>query len=126
MVIKEHDYAKIPDRPELLQLASLCMSEEGNFALLESSGDNSLPLNGSSDSTRTRKAMKDLLLNCHGDVIRHRESLLSSKQDENSLSSHFRDVVSLQVALIREQQEQLYEKDKELSTVRKEKEQVGS
>ena len=126
LVIKEHDYAKVPDRPELLQLASLCMSEEGNFALLGSGEDNSLPLNGPSNSTRTRKAMKDLLLNCHSDVMRHRESLLNRKQDENSLSSHFREVVSLQVALIREQQEQLYEKDKELSTVRKEKEQVGS
>ena len=122
LVIKEHDYAKIPERPELLQLASLCMSEEG----MTGSSDDSLPQNGPSNQTRSRKAMKDLLLNCHSDVIRRRESLLNRQQDENSLSSHFREVVSLQVALIREQQEQLHEKDKELNTVRKEKEQVGS
>ena len=120
LVMKEHDYAKAPDKPELLQLASLLVNEGEKYVKLtsnESVGARSEPLN------LNRKAMKDLLLNCRSDVLGLRENLVRREKDD-VVYGHLREIISLQVALIQEQQEQLHGRDKELSTVRKEKEQV--
>ena len=108
LVMKEHDYAKSPYRPEILQLSlSLQPTREDGETVEE--GEESCPAN------RT-------LLNCRNDLLKLRESVGS--QCEPVVTSHFREVVGLQVALLREQQEQLYHKDSELNAMRKEKEQV--
>ena len=117
LVIKEHDYAKAPENPQLMQLSPLFMADETNGCGLTSSGDFASP------SSFNRKAMKGVLVNCRKDVFGLRENL--ARKDEGSMSSHLREVVSLQVTLIREQQEQLHEKDRQLNAVRKEKEQVS-
>ena len=110
LVMKEHDYAKAPHRPEILQLSvSLERVREDGEAVEEGEG--------SCDATRT-------LLNCRNDLLKLRESLVGEARIEPVVTSHFREVVGLQVALLREQQEQLYHKDSELNAMRKEKEQV--
>lgn len=103
LVMKEHDYAKAPERPEVLKLSSLLVEPP---LLCEDSRD----------------AMADVntLMNTRKDLLQFRES--SSK--DSVVSSHLRDMVGMQIELIREQQEQLHAKDKELNTVRKDKEQV--
>lgn len=116
LVIKEHDYAKAPENPQLMQLSPLFMTDEGNGCGLTSSGAFASP-------SLNRKTMKGVLVNCRKDVFGLRENL--ARKDEDSMSCHLREVVSLQVALIREQQEQLHEKDRQLNAVRKEKEQVS-
>ena len=109
LVIKEHDYAKTPDRPEVLQLSSIHTTDLGNR-------------NGDIASMAPNKDAKTLL-NARTDLLLLRESF-NHERNELSVVGHLRQVVGLQVALIREQQEQLHEKDKDLSAVRKEKEQV--
>lgn len=119
LVIKEHDYAKAPESPELLQLSALYMSDEGRGSELTSSEVTSTR----NDSLNlSRKEMKEILLGCRSAMLGLRENL--GRRDEESACGHLREVISLQVSLIREQQEQLHEKDKELHLVRKEKEQV--
>lgn len=106
LVMKEHDYAKAPERPEVLKLSSLLIDPP----LLRK------------DSRQSVDAMADMntLMNTRKDLLQFRES--SSK--DSVVSSHLRDMVGMQIELIREQQEQLHAKDKELNTVRKDKEQV--
>ena len=111
LVIKEHDYAKAPDRPEILQLSSLYAAGTSSTG-------------GKNDALSSMKEASDALLNCRNDMLLMRQSL--SQHDGTAVARHFREVVGLQVALIREQQEQLHEKDRELNSVRKEKEQVSS
>lgn len=105
LVMKEHDYAKTAERPEILKLSSL-LSESP--LLTEDS----------------RQAVDDMntLLNTRKDLLLLRESV--AKKEDSVVSDHLREVVSIQIELIREQQEQLHDKDKELSTARKDKEQV--
>ena len=113
LVIKEHDYANVPDRAAILQAS----------VFLEHTAE---PTN-SNDVARTAGtscAPHDELLNCCGELARLRRSLLRS--DENVASRHLREVVSLQAALVREQQEQLYAKDRELASIRKDRDQVRS
>ncbi len=117
LVIKEHDYAKAPDRPELLQLSALLASEEEDSAARGATSEVQPEL-----TSLSRRTMRDMLLNCQGAVLGLRGSF--ARGDERSHSRQLREVVSLQVSLIREQQEQLYQKDRELNAARKEKEQV--
>ena len=117
LVIKEHDYAKAPENPQLMQLAPLFLTEEAGGCGLTSDGALA------SSPCSSRKAMKSVLLNCRNDMLNARENL-AWRDQEGTTSSHLREVVSLQVALIRDQQEQLHDKDKELNAVRKDKEQV--
>ena len=136
LVIKEHDYARPPDRPLILQLASM-YGREGE----EARASEACPLEGTPAADNAQHAQaraetddpdtnrhvsaEEVLLNCCSDVLRLRASLARRGGDGGeALASHLRDVVGLQVTLIREQQEQLHEKDGELKTVRKEKEQV--
>ena len=106
LVMKEHDYAKAPERPEVLKLSSLLVEPP---LLCE-------------DSRESVDAIGDMhtLMNTRKDLLQFREN--SSK--DSVVSSHLRDMVGMQIELIREQQEQLHAKDKELNTVRKDKEQV--
>ena len=103
LVIREHSYAKAPDRPEVLQLSNVHAKD----------------LNG------PKEEQEDIntLLEARTGLLHLRESL-SNERSEHSVVCHLRQVVGLQVALVREQQEQLHEKDRELNAVKKEKEQV--
>ena len=118
LVSKEHDYAKAPDRVAVLQATTILerkaeTTSENDRAATEA-------VCGSSGS---RPTPYDDLLNCCGELARLRCSLLRS--DENVTSRHLREVVGLQASLVREQQEQLYCKDRELASIRKDRDQVG-
>ena len=116
LVSKEHDYAKAPDRVAVLQATTVF--------------ERKAETTNHSDEARTEAgcsstaAPYDKLLNSYGELARLRCSLLRS--DENATSRHLREVVSLQASLVREQQEQLYAKDRELASIRKDRDQVGA
>ena len=108
LVIKEHDYAKKPERAEVLQLSSII--EAFPFAS-----------EGQTETTEFSDPVS-VLMNATKDIQDLRESLC--RREDSLISSQLRELVSIHIELIREQQEQLHDKDKELSTVRKDKEQV--
>ena len=112
LVSKEHDYAKAPDRVAVLQATTV----------LERTAESTTNSCGQRTDAGARAEPLNELLNCCGELARLRSGLLRS--DENVTSRHLREVVSLQAALVREQQEQLYSKDRELATVRKDRDQV--
>ena len=118
LVIKEHDYANAPDRAAILQ-ASVFLEHTS-----EPTNSNDVARTAETSCVGPRAAPHDELLNCCGELARLRRSLL--RRDENVASRHLRDVVSLQAALVREQQEQLYAKDRELASIRKDRDQVRS
>lgn len=112
LVMKEHDYSKAADRAEILKLSSLLTEP---LPLCVDGEEMGKPLDSIADLNTLLNTRKDLLL--------VRES--ASKKEDSVVSNHLHEVVSMQIELIREQQEQLHDKDKELNTVRKDKEQVG-
>lgn len=116
LVSKEHDYAKAPDRAAVLQATTVLERK----AETTDHNDEARTDTGCGSS---RTASYDELLNCCGDLARLRSSLL--RRDENVASRHLREVVSLQASLVREQQEQLYAKDRELASIRKDRDQVS-
>lgn len=113
LVMKEHDYAKAAERPEVLKLSSLLAESP---TLSEDVRQAAQPVDSMADL--------NVLLNIRKDLLRFRESV--SKREDGLVSNHLREVVGMQIELIREQQEQLHDKDKELNTARKDKEQVKS
>lgn len=109
LVMKEHDYAKKRDRAEVIQLSGL----------LENLADTP------QESTSVTEEVSDpvsIIMSLRKEIHDFRDSL--AKNEDGLITSQLRDLVSMHVELIREQQEQLQDKDKELSTVRKDKEQV--
>lgn len=102
LVVKEHSYAREPNRADILQLSNLHSKDLGS-----------------------QEDEANSLLNARTDLLQLRESI-GNERSEPSVVCHLRQVVGLQVALIREQQEQLHEKDREMNAVKKEKEQVGT
>ncbi len=102
LVVKEHSYARKPDKADLLQLSNLHSKDL---------------------STQEEDASTNSLLNARTDLLQLRESI-GQERSEPSVVCHLRQVIGLQVALIRDQQEQLHQKDKEMNAVKKEKEQV--
>ena len=119
LVSREHDYAKAPDRVAVLQATTL-LERRSNAAITRNSV-------GGGDEARnesSRAEQCEELLNCCGDLGRLRRSALLCS-DESATSRHLRAVVGLQAALIREQQEQLYTKDRELASIRKDRDQVS-
>lgn len=112
LVMKEHDYAKAAERPEILKLSSLLTEPP---PLCEDAEQEMQPLDSITDVNTLLSTRKDLLL--------VRESV--SRKEDAVVSNHLHQVVGMQIELIREQQEQLHDKDKELNTVRKDKEQVS-
>lgn len=138
LVVKEHDYARPPDRPMLLQLASMYVREaeetkpsettirECTVVPGEDVAQNARVRGETGEVCQSRRVTtEDVLLNCRNDVLGLRASLTRRGNDDGAaLATHLREIVGLQVALIREQQEQLHEKDGELKAVRRDKEQV--
>lgn len=115
LVLKEHDYAKAPDRAAILQSTSILEhATNGNEDTKAKSRE--------SDGRSPKPATSNELLNSFGELTRLRCHLLRSNED--AASKHLREVISLQAALVREQQEQLYAKDRELASTRKERDQV--
>ena len=117
LVSKEHDYAKAPDRAAVFQATTLLERKPQT-----TNHDDSTRSEASCGSSCSRMAPCDELLNCCGELTRLRYSLLRS--GEKTAARHLREVVSLQAALVREQQEQLYCKDRELASIRKDRDQV--
>lgn len=113
LVSKEHDYAKAPDRVAILQATTV----------FERTTESTSDSYGPRTDAGARAEAFDELLNCCGELAQLRSGLL--RNGENVTSRHLREVVGLQAALVREQQEQLYCKDRELASVRKERDQVG-
>jgi len=109
LVMKEHDYAKKQERAEVQQLSSLV--QELSDAPQEKP---SVPEEASDPVS--------VIMNLRKEIHEFRNSL--ARSEDGLITSQLRDLVSMHIELIREQQEQLHDKDKELSTVRKDKEQV--
>ena len=114
LVVREHDYAKATDRVAVLQATTLLERKTEAATTLE-------------DEARQERGPEgprgEQLLNCTGELARLRRSVLRS--DESAATQHLRGLVGLQAALIREQQDQLYCKDRELASIRKDRDQVG-
>lgn len=117
LVMREHDYAKLPNKSPLLQFVANCRSPQQDNDASSVNPDNV------GQQNPNQRTMKDLLLNCRRDLLNTRQQLVH--KDPNSVTEHLRELITLQVMLIHEQQEQLHGKDKELASVRKEKEQVS-
>ena len=112
LVTREHDYAKAPDRVAVLQATTL----------LERKTEAATTLDGGA-RTEAGGFRAEQLPGCCGELAGMRRNMLIS--DENTTFRHLRGVVGLQAAIIREQQEQLYRKDRELASIRKDRDQVG-
>ena len=110
LVMKEHDYAKKQDRAEVQQLSGLVQE------LSDAPQEQSSVSEEASDPV-------SVIMNLRKEIHEFRNSLVRS--EDGLITSQLRDLVSMHIELIREQQEQLHDKDKELSTVRKDKEQVS-
>ena len=113
LVSKEHDYAKAPDRTAIFQATTI----------LERKAETTDARGRTETTCGSRAPPYDELLNCCGMLAKLRCSLL--RDDDEVTSRHLREVVSLQAALVREQQEQLYCKDRELASIRKDRDQVN-
>ena len=114
LVIKEHDYAKAPDRAAVLQASSMLEKEAESRNYNGREGE---------EFAAPKPVDSDQLLSCFGELTRLRYSLLRS--EDRREAKHLREVVGLQAALIREQQEQLYLKERELASTRKDRDQVS-
>ena len=118
LVSREHDYAKAPDRLAVLQATAL-LERRSDGAITHNSGSG---VEATTESSRAEQCEE--LLNCCGELGRLRRSALLCS-DENATSRHLRAVVGLQASLIREQQEQIYTKDRELASIRRDRDQVS-
>ena len=110
LVLKEHDYAKMPERFHLMQLSEVCTSRENKNST-------------SAACTQVDKSLMSALVGFRSELLGLREELLGT-EESNSEVGYLRNIVTIQAALIKEQQEQLYEKDREVHSVRREREQV--
>jgi hypothetical protein len=119
LVSREHDYAKAPDRLAVLQATAL-LERSSDGAITHNSGRG---VEAKTESSRAEQCEE--LLNCCGELGRLRRSALLCS-GENATSRHLRAVVGLQASLIREQQEQIYTKDRELASIRRDRDQVST
>ena len=122
LIAKEHDYAKTPNDYGLVQLTPLILQqiekencEAENFQA---------PRNEQNSEARrkVRSLVKKELLECHQTLLSGRRELL--RESETGIPGHLRELVAMQASLINTLQEQLHVREVELSTVRREKEQV--
>lgn len=118
LVMREHDYAKASNDSPLLHFVANCQSPQ------QDNDTSSVNPDHVGKQYPNQRTVKDMLLNCRRDLLNTRQQL--ARKDSSSVTEHLRELVALQVMLIHEQQEQLYGKDKELASVRKEKEQVSA
>lgn len=123
LIAKEHDYAKTPNDYGLVQLTPLILQqiekencEAENFQA---------PRNEQNSEARQKVRSlvnKKELLECHQTLLSGRRELL--RESEKGIPGHLRELVAMQASLINTLQEQLHVREVELSTVRREKEQV--
>lgn len=116
LVMREHDYAKASNNSPLMHFVANCHSPQ------QDNGTSSVNPDHVGKQYPNQRTVKDMLLNCRRDLLNTRQQL--AHKDHSSVTEHLRELVALQVMLIYEQQEQLHGKDKELASVRKEKEQL--
>lgn len=129
LVTKEHDYDRVPERSELTQLAPTILristeadAERAVQALEEATGNTTAV--HTSQRNQGGSSLKDALLDCHQMLLSTRQKLLEPADE--SISRHLREVVDLQATLIHDLQEQVHLRDVELSSARRDKEQVGT
>ena len=134
IVTKEHDYDRVPERCELMQLTPtiLRMATETEAAramremdsLVAGTSNESEPRKKSQrKQTKCAPSLKNALLDCQQMLLSTRQKLLQPSED--CLSAHLRRMVGFQASLIHELQEQLHVRDVELVSVRREKDQVS-
>ena len=109
LVMKEHDYAKAPELTQLAPFLRRLTEDEQKHSPDISSNENRRQREDS-ELYSVRQSLAEVRLNL----------LLG----ESSTSTHLKNMVTLQAALIHELQEQIYFKDVETNKVRREKEQV--
>lgn len=122
LIAKEHDYAKTPNDYGLVQLTPLIL-QQMEKANCESENFQA-PTNDQNSEARqqVRSLVKKDLLGCQQTLLSARRNLL--RESEEGIPGHLRELVAMQASLVNTLQEQLHVREVELSTVRREKEQV--
>lgn len=109
---REHDYAKTPEK----------IIPRG--AISDHVTDISKPPKNKASSWKKleNKKLEQALLNCHSELFGMRDMLLCHSR--MAITQHYRELLSLQMSLILEQQQQIQQKEAELVALRQEKQQV--
>ena len=109
---REHDYAKTPEK----------IIPRG--AISDHVTDISKPSKNKASSWKKleNKKLEQALLNCHSELYGMRDMLLCHSR--MAITQHYRELLSLQMSLILEQQQQIQQKEAELVALRQEKQQV--
>ena len=111
---REHDYAKTPEKiiprgaisDHVTDISKLSKNKASPWKKLEN------------------KKLEQALLNCHSELYGMRDMLLCHSR--MAVTQHYRELLSLQMSLILEQQQQIQQKEAELVALRQEKQQVNS
>lgn len=109
---REHDYAKTPEKiiprgaisDHVTDISKLPKNKASSWKKLEN------------------KKLEQALLNCHSELYGMRDMLLCHSR--MAVTQHYRELLSLQMSLILEQQQQIQQKEAELVALRQEKQQV--
>lgn len=111
---REHDYAKTPEK----------IIPRG--AISDHVTDISKPSKNKSSPWKKleNKKLEQALLNCHSELYGMRDMLLCHSR--MAVTQHYREILSLQMSLILEQQQQIQQKEAELVALRQEKQQLES
>jgi len=109
---REHDYAKTPEK----------LIPRG--AISENITDISKPSKSKASAWKKsdNKKLEQALSNCHSELFGMRDMLLC--HGRMSVTQHYRELLSLQMSLILEQQQQIQQKEAELVALQQEKQQV--
>lgn len=127
LVAKEHDYARRPSDYGLMQLTPLILQQmDDGSALAADDVMENCRASRNGQSSETRRQVKSL---CKKDLLACQQMLLSARRDllresDEGVPGHLREMVVLQASLINTLQEQLHVREVELTSVRREKEQV--
>lgn len=109
---REHDYAKTPEK----------IIPRG--AISDHVTDISKTSKNKSWKKLENKKLEQALLNCHSELFGMRDMLMCHSR--MAVTQHYRELLSLQMSLILEQQQQIQQKEAELVALRQEKQQVNN
>ena len=107
---REHDYAKTPEK----------IIPRG--AISDHVTDISKSSKNKTWKKQENKKLEHALLNCHSELFGMRDMLMCHSR--MAVTQHYRELLSLQMSLILEQQQQIQQKEAELVALRQEKQQV--
>ena len=110
---REHDYAKTPEK--IIPRGAI----SGHVTDISKTPKNK----ASGWKKQENKKLEQALLNCHSELFGMRDMLMCHSR--MAITQHYRELLSLQMSLILEQQQQIQQKEAELVALRQEKQQVN-